>query len=159
MKIAGKNYKTIWFNEKNNLVQIIDQTKLPHSFEIITLSNIDDAVKAIKDMKVRGAPLIGGAAAYGIYLAMKENPSDEYLKKSSDKLIDSRPTAVNLKSAIDIMNRELQNINIKDRHEENLAYYITCQYNLEVGRRASILRGLTILRHLRELAQDSGRIL
>ena len=62
MRIAGKNYKTIWFNEKNNLVQIIDQTKLPHSFEIITLSNIDDAVKAIKDMKVRGAPLIGGAA-------------------------------------------------------------------------------------------------
>ena len=112
MRIAGKNYKTIWFNEKNNLVQIIDQTKLPHSFEIITLSNIDDAVKAIKDMKVRGAPLIGGAAAYGIYLAMKENPSDEYLKISSDKLIDSRPTAVNLKSAIDIINRELQNINI-----------------------------------------------
>tara|TARA_E500000331_G_scaffold295684_2_gene294029 strand:+ start:2008 stop:3105 length:1098 start_codon:yes stop_codon:yes gene_type:complete len=120
MRIAGKNYKTIWFNEKNNLVQIIDQTKLPHSFEIITLSNIDDAVKAIKDMKVRGAPLIGGAAAYGIYLAMKENPSDEYLKISSDKLIDSRPTAVNLKSAIDIMNRELQNINKKDRHEVSL---------------------------------------
>ncbi len=120
MKISGKNYKTIWYNEGNNLVKIIDQTKLPHTFETITLSDIDDVVKAIKFMKVRGAPLIGGAAAYGIYLAMKNDPSDENLKKSSYKLLDSRPTAINLKSALDKMNNELKKIIEKDRCEASL---------------------------------------
>ena len=71
MKIEGKEYRTIWF--ENNFVKIIDQTKLPHNFIIKELKTLDEAVIAIKTMEVRGAPLIGATAAYGIVLAIKEN--------------------------------------------------------------------------------------
>ena len=95
MKIEGKEYRTIWF--KNNIVKIIDQTKLPHKFIIKDLKTVQDAIKAIKLMEVRGAPLIGGTAAYGVVLAVKENNNSEFIKKSSEELIQSRPTAINLK--------------------------------------------------------------
>ena len=71
MKIENKEYKTIWFDEAYQLVRIIDQTKLPHQFIIKDLSTVKDAINAIKTMEVRGAPLIGGTAAYGIVLAIK----------------------------------------------------------------------------------------
>ena len=70
MKINDKEYSTIWYED--NLVKIIDQTKLPHQFIIKDLKTVKDAVNAIKTMEVRGAPLIGGTAAYGIVLAVKE---------------------------------------------------------------------------------------
>ena len=105
MKIEGKNYKTIWF--ENNIVKIIDQTKLPHIFLIKELKTCDDAVNAIKNMEVRGAPLIGATAAYGLVLSIIENNDLGFLKKSSDKLINSRPTAINLKWAVDRMLRKL----------------------------------------------------
>ena len=70
MKIEGKEYRTIWFDEKNQAVKIIDQTKLPHQFIIKDLKTVKDAINAIKVMEVRGAPLIGGTAAYGIVLAI-----------------------------------------------------------------------------------------
>ena len=73
MKIENKEYRTIWFDETNQLVKIIDQTKLPHRFIIKDLKTVKDAVNAIRTMEVRGAPLIGGTAAYGIVLAIKEN--------------------------------------------------------------------------------------
>ena len=72
MKIEGKEYRTIWFDEQNQTVKIIDQTKLPHQFIIKDLKTINDAINAIKIMEVRGAPLIGGTAAYGIVLAIME---------------------------------------------------------------------------------------
>ena len=71
MKIEGKEYRTIWF--ENNVVKIIDQTKLPHQFIIKDLKTVNEAINAIKVMEVRGAPLIGGTAAYGMALAVKEN--------------------------------------------------------------------------------------
>ena len=71
MRIEGKEYRTIWF--ENNIVKIIDQTKLPHQFVIKDLKTIDDAINAIKVMEVRGAPLIGATAAYGLVLAILEN--------------------------------------------------------------------------------------
>ncbi len=95
MKIQGKEYRTIWF--ENYVVKIIDQTKLPHQFIIKDLKTVKDAVNAIKIMEVRGAPLIGGTAAYGIALAVQENTDYEFLKKSAVELIQSRPTAINLK--------------------------------------------------------------
>ena len=82
MKIEGKDYKTIWF--ENNIVKIIDQTKLPHNFFIKELKTCDDAVNAIKNMEVRGAPLIGATAAYGLVLSIIENNNLDFLKKSSD---------------------------------------------------------------------------
>ena len=105
MKIKGKKYRTIWY--ENNVVKIIDQTKLPHLFIIKDLKTIKDVVKAIKTMEVRGAPLIGGTAAYGIVLALKENKNLDFIKKSSEELINSRPTAINLQWAIHRMNNKL----------------------------------------------------
>jgi methylthioribose-1-phosphate isomerase len=109
MKIEGKEYRTIWF--ENNVVKIIDQTKLPHQFIIKDLKTIKDAVNAIKVMEVRGAPLIGGTAAYGIVLAIQESTEKEFINKSVEELIQSRPTAINLKWAVDRMMNKLSGIN------------------------------------------------
>jgi len=82
MRIQGKEYQTIWF--ENNVVKIIDQTKLPHQFIIKDLNSVKDAINAIKVMEVRGAPLIGGTAAYGIVLAIQESTEKEFINKSAE---------------------------------------------------------------------------
>ena len=112
MKIKGKKYRTIWF--ENNEVKIIDQTKLPHKFIIKSLKNIKDAIKAIKTMEVRGAPLIGATAAYGLVLSVIEKNDLSFLKKSSEDLIASRPTAINLRWAVDRMMKKLSGVNNND---------------------------------------------
>ena len=114
MKIENKEYRTIWFDETNQLVKIIDQTKLPHQFIIKDLSTVKDAINAIKTMEVRGAPLIGGTAAYGIVLAIKENKDPKFIQKSSEELIRSRPTAINLKWAVDRMLNKLSGVKSED---------------------------------------------
>ena len=112
MRIEGKAYKTIWF--ENNLVKIIDQTKLPHQFVIKDLKTVNDAINAIKKMEVRGAPLIGATAAYGLVLSIIQKNDLSFLKKSSELLIESRPTAINLKWAVDRMMKKLSGVNDKD---------------------------------------------
>ena len=109
MIIEGKEYRTIWF--ENNVVKIIDQTKLPHQFIIKDLRTVKDAINAIKVMEVRGAPLIGATAAYGLILAIIENNDQSFLKKSAEELIKSRPTAINLKWAVDRMMNKLSGVN------------------------------------------------
>ena len=109
MKIQGKEYKTIWF--ENNIVKIIDQTKLPHQFVIKDLKTVQESINAIKTMEVRGAPLIGATAAYGLVLSVIEKNDLSYLKKSSEDLIASRPTAINLKWAVDRMMNKLSGVN------------------------------------------------
>jgi methylthioribose-1-phosphate isomerase len=111
MKIQNKEYRTIWFNDDSQSVKIIDQTKLPHQFIIKDLKTVKDAINAIKIMEVRGAPLIGGTAAYGMALAIKENNDPDFIKKSSEDLIKSRPTAINLKWAVERMMKKLLGIN------------------------------------------------
>ena len=111
MKIEGKEYRTIWFDQQSQIVKIIDQTKLPHQFIVKDLKTVKDAINAIKVMEVRGAPLIGGTAAYGIVLAALENSNFNFIKKSSEDLIKSRPTAINLKWAVDRMIKRLSKIN------------------------------------------------
>ena len=111
MKIEGKEYRTIWFDEQNKVVKIIDQTKLPHQFIVKDLKTVKDAINAIKTMEVRGAPLIGGTAAYGLVLAIIENNDQAFLKNSSKELINSRPTAINLKWAVDRMIKKLTGVN------------------------------------------------
>jgi len=108
MKIEGKEYRTIWF--ENNVVKIIDQTKLPHQFIIKDLKTVKDAINAIKIMEVRGAPLIGATAAYAIVLAILENSSNQFLVNSSKDLIRSRPTAINLKWAVNRMAKKLSGL-------------------------------------------------
>ena len=109
MRIEGKEFRTIWY--ENNKVKIIDQTKLPHQFIIKDLKTVKDSINAIKIMEVRGAPLIGGTAAYGIALAIHENNESKFIKKSAQELIQARPTAVNLKWAVDRMMKKLVGIN------------------------------------------------
>ena len=112
MRIKGQEYKTIWF--ENNTVKIIDQTKLPHKFQIKELKSLDDAINAIKVMEVRGAPLIGATAAYGIVLALIENNEQSFLDNACKNLIKSRPTAINLKWAVDRMYKKLKGVNSND---------------------------------------------
>ncbi len=112
MRIEGKEYRTIWFSD--NIVKIIDQTKLPHQFVVKNLKTVSDSINAIKTMEVRGAPLIGATAAYGLVLSIIEKNDLSYLKKSSEDLIKSRPTAINLKWAVDRMIKKLAATNEKD---------------------------------------------
>ena len=109
MKVNGKDYRTIKF--ENKIVKIIDQTKLPHKFLLKELKTVNDAINAIKVMEVRGAPLIGATAAYGLVLAIIENNNHHFLNKSASELINSRPTAINLKWSIDRMLNKLKGIN------------------------------------------------
>ena len=109
MKIKGKSYRTIWFD--NNIVKIIDQTKLPHQFTIKNLKTVKEAINAIKTMEVRGAPLIGATAAYGLVLSIIEKNDLSFLRKSSEDLISSRPTAINLKWSVDRMMKKLSGVN------------------------------------------------
>jgi methylthioribose-1-phosphate isomerase len=99
MKVDGTSYRSIWFDDSNQSVRIIDQTRLPHFFEIIELSSLQDTCNAIHSMQVRGAPLIGATAAFGLYLALREGMSD--LNDAAQQLIATRPTAVNLQWAVD----------------------------------------------------------
>jgi methylthioribose-1-phosphate isomerase len=108
MKVDGKPMRTIWV-EADGAVGIIDQTKLPHRFETRRLQSLADTAHAIKSMQVRGAPLIGAAAAYGIALALREDASDASLERSCTTLAATRPTAINLKWALDEMAAAVRN--------------------------------------------------
>ena len=103
MKVNGKNLTTIWYDKHEDLIKIIDQTLLPHQLKIVNLTTLSDSIYAIKEMQVRGAPLIGVTAAYGMYLASKENSDIDYLIKSGKQLKETRPTAVNLSWAVDLI--------------------------------------------------------
>ena len=107
MKINGKHYHTIWLNKDDSkIVRVIDQRKLPFQFQVFDIKTVEDAYFAIKEMVVRGAPLIGVTAAYGMYLAVVNFDGDkieEYIRKSAEYLKSARPTAVNLSFAVEEM--------------------------------------------------------
>ncbi len=100
MKFEDRQYRTIWPAENGRSVEIIDQTLLPHEFRIKRLETLEDTILAIKDMLVRGAPLIGATAAYGMCLAVQSDASDSGIKDAEKTLLASRPTAVNLRWAV-----------------------------------------------------------
>jgi len=101
MNVDGNPYRTIWLGKDGSSVEIIDQTRLPHAFEVARLTLLDDVARAIRDMQVRGAPLIGVTAAYGLALAMRADPSNAHLAHACELLAATRPTAVNLRWALD----------------------------------------------------------
>jgi len=109
VKIDGRHYRTIWVAEDGWSVEIIDQTKLPFSFETVRLTTLEDAARAIKTMQVRGAPLIGATAAYGVCLGLREDASDAALEAACETLMATRPTAVNLRWALDEMLSAVRN--------------------------------------------------
>ncbi len=107
MKIDGVPYRSIWRARDGRGVEIIDQTKLPHAFVTVRLETLEDCARAISAMLVRGAPLIGATAAYGIACAMETDPSDDNLQAAHNTLLATRPTAVNLRWALDEMHAVL----------------------------------------------------
>jgi methylthioribose-1-phosphate isomerase len=108
MKIGGKHYRSVW-PIGEDAFGIIDQAKLPHAFETMTLRSADDAAAVINSMQTRGAPLIGVVGAYGLALEMRRDPSDENLTKVHDMLAETRPTAINLRWALARMRDALLN--------------------------------------------------
>jgi methylthioribose-1-phosphate isomerase len=108
VKVGGRAYRTIWLNPDGSSVDVIDQRWLPHNFRVATLRSVEDAATAIREMWVRGAPLIGVTAAYGLALAVREDGSDSALDKAWEKLHATRPTAINLRWALDAVRNRLR---------------------------------------------------
>jgi methylthioribose-1-phosphate isomerase len=115
MLVDGVNYRSIWRDQGTGSICIIDQRWLPHEFVTFTLTSTNDVMVAIRDMWVRGAPLIGVTAAYGMAIAMAEDPSDANLQRAGKFLNDARPTAVNLSWAVSKMQAMLGAIEAKNR--------------------------------------------
>jgi len=115
MKINGNPMRTLWLRPDGWSVEIIDQTRLPHALETVVLKTADDAAYAIQAMLVRGAPLIGVTAAYGVALAMRDNASDDSLDEAIANLAAQRPTAVNLRWALEEMRKVLGPLSAEDR--------------------------------------------
>lgn len=116
---AVEQMRTIWFDAQDTCVRYIDQTLLPHTLNVLTLDSVDDAANAIVQMKVRGAPLIGITAAYGVWLAMKRAPDS--LEQVCESLLRTRPTAVNLHWALSRVQKALQGLPLNQRAEAALA--------------------------------------
>jgi methylthioribose-1-phosphate isomerase len=135
MRVGDRHYRSIWVGGDGRSVEIIDQTKLPHEFEIATLATVEDAARAIETMQVRGAPLIGATAAYGICLALREDASDEALEAAYERLKRTRPTAINLLWALDDMLAAVRN---RPRDERIVAAYARaaeiCDADVETNR-------------------------
>ncbi|PKQ01612.1 MAG: S-methyl-5-thioribose-1-phosphate isomerase, partial [Alphaproteobacteria bacterium HGW-Alphaproteobacteria-12] len=150
MKIDGTHYRTIWVAEDGWSVEIIDQTRLPHEFVTASLRSAADAARAIKEMLVRGAPLIGATAAYGLCMALREDPSDENLDRTYDMLLATRPTAVNLKYSLDAMREAVRKVGHNARVEAAYAQAARlCDEDVETCRRIGE-NGLALIRSLAE---------
>ncbi len=117
MNIEGKAWRTIWLEDGGKSIGVIDQTRLPHNFITCSLSDCDDVAEAIANMVVRGAPLIGIAGAYGLMLALIEDPSSESLETAFQRLIETRPTAVNLRWALCRVFEKVKTLPVCDRAE------------------------------------------
>ena len=155
MRIDGRAWRPIWLDDDGRRVGIIDQTRLPFQFATVTLASEADAARAIRDMLVRGAPLIGATAAYGLALAMAEDPSDANLAAACERLAATRPTAINLKWALDDVSARLRPLNPADRATAAYARAAAIvEEDVEINR-AIGAHGLVLLR---EIADRKGRI-
>jgi methylthioribose-1-phosphate isomerase len=137
MRINGRPMRTIWpAADGSRTIEILDQTRLPHAVEVARLSSLEDAARAIRTMQVRGAPLIGAAAAYGMCLALREDASDASLKAAARTLIATRPTAVNLAWALAQMDAAVRPLPPAERLEAAWARAAEiCDEDVETCRR------------------------
>ncbi|RUU06687.1 S-methyl-5-thioribose-1-phosphate isomerase [Mesorhizobium sp. USDA-HM6] len=117
MNVGERHYRTIWLSDDTRSVEIIDQRWLPHEFRIEKIGTVAGIATAIRDMWVRGAPLIGVTAAYGVAIQMTEDASDEALDAVWETLHKTRPTAINLRWALDEMRRHLKPLAPEKRAE------------------------------------------
>ena len=148
MNVLGKHWRTIWPGSDEASVEIIDQTRLPHEFQIVRLTTLDDAAHAIRAMLVRGAPLIGATAAYGLWLALRNDATDSGLRHAHATLLSTRPTAINLRWALDRGLALLQPLPTSKRADtaRELAAII-CEEDIAINR-AIGEAGLALLRDL-----------
>ena len=148
MNVDGVPYRSIWLNDDGWSVDVIDQTRLPHAFEVKNLQTLDDACIAIRDMVVRGAPLIGATAAYGFYLALRGDSSDAGMQAAYDQLIATRPTAVNLRWALDRLSDGLEPLSIDDRAAQALTMANEiCEFDVETNHSIG-QHGLDLIREI-----------
>jgi methylthioribose-1-phosphate isomerase len=148
VKVKGRPYRTLWPGADGVSVEIIDQTRLPHAFAVVRLGNVDDAAHAIRAMLVRGAPLIGATAAYGIWLALRADASDAALLKAASTLMATRPTAINLRWAIERMTAWLAPLPVSERAAAALLRAAQiCDEDVSINR-AIGSAGLEIIREL-----------
>jgi methylthioribose-1-phosphate isomerase len=155
LNINGKAWRSIFLSDDGWSVEIIDQTLLPHEFKTRRLQSAADAFEAIQVMRVRGAPLIGATAAYGLALAMRHDASDSNLKKQHDFLLASRPTAVNLRWALERMKKVLAPL--PEEQRTPAAYReaaLLCDEDVEINRSIGE-NGLGLFRELAE--RKSGK--
>ncbi len=148
MKVGAKHYRSIWFDDDDGAVKIIDQRWLPHKFVVVELKTRDDFAIAIADMWVRGAPLIGATAAFGVSRQMKHDPSDASLNETWQILNKTRPTAINLRWALDKMLAALKDVPEAQRAE--IAHARALQISnedVECNRRIG-LNGLKIIKKI-----------
>jgi methylthioribose-1-phosphate isomerase len=156
MNVDGIPYRSIWLGEDGRTVRIIDQTRLPHEFRIVDLASMADAAVAIRDMWVRGAPLIGATAAYGVALQMAEDPSDAALARAYDTLHATRPTAINLRWALDALRARL--LPLAPAERAAAAYDRAagiCDEDVEINRRIGE-HGLAVIEEI--AARKSGPV-
>jgi methylthioribose-1-phosphate isomerase len=151
--VAGTHHRTIALAEDGRSVDVIDQRRLPHALVRVTLSSVDEVATAIREMWVRGAPLIGAAAAYGMALAAREDPSDAALDAAAARLAATRPTAVNLRWALGEMRRALGDLPPERRAAEAYRRAATICDDDVAACRAIAENGLPLL----ERAQRPGR--
>ncbi|MBM9510858.1 S-methyl-5-thioribose-1-phosphate isomerase [Desulfogranum marinum] len=158
MLVNGQSFRSIWVETEGGSVNIIDQTKLPHEFVIHSLATVEDAIVAITDMQVRGAPLIGATAAYGICLGLREQCTQNQLEQISRRLISCRPTAINLQWAVERLNTLLSKHSAKDwleyaYQEAALLCEEDCEVNKAIGN-----HGAAIIERIWQQKQRQGRV-
>ncbi len=148
MKVGDTHYRSIWQDSSTGDIRIIDQRWLPHEFRIVTLETLEEFATAIRDMWVRGAPLIGATAAYGVALQMARDPSDESLNDAYDTLHATRPTAINLRWALDEMRSLLTALPLEQRSAAALKKAADiCDEDVETNRMIGV-HGLEIIRKI-----------
>lgn len=148
MKVNGTHYRSLWWNAQRDVLEIIDQRWLPHEFRIQPVETLQDFADAIVEMRVRGAPLIGATAAYGMALAMRQDPSDAAMDKTWTFLNETRPTAINLRWALDRCRSHLRPLSPGLRADAALALaHAIADEDVEINRRIGE-HGLELIREI-----------
>jgi len=156
MQVDGRHYRTIWPTADGRAIEVIDQTRLPHRFEILRLEDTEAAAQAIENMVVRGAPLIGATAAYGLALATQQDASDAALQRACDRLLRTRPTAVNLRWALNDLQQRLRELPLSERAAAAWKRAAAiCDEDVALCRRIGA-EGLAIFRQLHERKADGA---
>ena len=158
MKVDGKPYRTIWLAGDGRSVEIIDQTRLPHAFVTVRLETLEDAAEAMRAMLVRGAPLIGATAAYGVCLALQKDASDHRLERAYEVLAATRPTAANLRRALDDMRARLRPLPPRDRLAAAYSRAAEiCDEDVAINESIGD-HGLELIRHLQQKKSGGDRL-